>query len=147
MISTELLKFSERQSLVVRIKDDGTIHEYVVCSNYDDTKPEGSKWDWGHYFCTMEGALKYIATECFEPIYKHVLIEVDGNNHIENFIYNTYEEAKTEFDKRFNSYKDDENCCHAEVGTDRNGDTIGELWYQNINCNDDITLKIITVIV
>lgn len=65
MKSRELLKFNERQSLVEITKDNGTI-EYCVCSYYDDNRPEGSKWDWGHYFATMENALKYIVLECFD---------------------------------------------------------------------------------
>ena len=64
MVSRELLKFSDRQSLV-EIKKGNSI-EYCVCSYYDDNRPEGTKWDWGHYFMTMEDALKYIVLECFE---------------------------------------------------------------------------------
>lgn len=64
MKSRELLKFSERQSLVEITK--GNRIEYCVCSYYDDNRPEGSKWDWGHYFNTLEGALKYIVLECFD---------------------------------------------------------------------------------
>lgn len=147
MISTELLKFSDRQSLVARKNDIGEIYEYVVCSHYDDNAPEGSKWDWGHYFSTMEGALKYIATECFSPIHKYVLIEADTNTNVEEHMYNTYEAARKEFDKRFNNYKDDENCCHAEIVDDGNGNTVGELWYESDSYSDDVTLKIIDVIV
>lgn len=64
MKSRELIKFSDRQSLVEITKASGTI-EYCVCSYYSDERPEGSKWDWGHYFQTMEGALRYIVLECF----------------------------------------------------------------------------------
>ena len=64
MISKEILKFNERQSLVERVRDDGTVYEYVVCSYYDDTAPEGSKWTWGHYFKDIKDALKYIFNEC-----------------------------------------------------------------------------------
>lgn len=147
MKSTELLKFNDRQSLVVRTKEDGTIHEYVVCSNYDDTAPEGSKWDWGHYFSTMEGALKYIATRCFTPMYRYVLVETDTNTNIEEKTYNTYDEARKEFDKRFDNYKYDEDCCHSEIVDDGNGNTVGELWYRSESYEDDIKLKIIEVIV
>jgi hypothetical protein len=65
MISKEILKISEKQSLIARIKDDGSIYEYVVCSNYDDNAPEGSKWDWGHYFTAIRDALEYIVLDCF----------------------------------------------------------------------------------
>ena len=147
MKSKELLKFSEKQSLVARIKDDGTVHEYVVCSHYDDNAPEGSKWDWGHYFSTMEGALTYIATRCFSPIHKYVLVEVDTNTNVEERTYNTYDEARKEFDKRFNSYKEDECCHHADIADDGNGNTIGDLWFETDSYYDDIKLKIIDVIV
>lgn len=147
MTSKELLRFSESQSLVARIKEDGTIHEYVVCSNYDNTKPEGSKWDWGHYFCTMENALKYIATECFLPIHRYVLVEADTNTNIDEKTYRTYEEARKEFDKRFNNYKNDEDCCHAELVVDGKGNTVGELWYASGSFSEDVTFKIIDVIV
>lgn len=145
--SKEILKFNATQSLVARIKDDGTVYEYVVCSNYDDTRPEGSKWDWGHYFSTMENALKYIATRCLSPIHRYVLIETDTNNNIEEHTYETYEEARKEFDKRFNNYKSDENCCHAEIVDDGNGNTVGELWYDSEDYDEDVELKIIDVIV
>jgi hypothetical protein len=147
MKSKELLKFNDRQSLVVRTREDGTVHEYVVCSNYNDTAPEGSKWDWGHYFSTMEDALKYIATRCFTPMYRYVLVEADTNTKIEEKTYNTYDEARKEFDKRFNNYKSDENCCHAEVVDDGNGNTVGELWYSSESFTEDVTLKIIEVVV
>lgn len=64
MKSRELLKFSERQSLVEITKANRI--EYCVCSYYNDNAPEGSKWDWGHYFYTLESALKYIVLECFD---------------------------------------------------------------------------------
>ena len=64
--SKEILKFNATQSLVKRVKDDGTVYEYVVCSNYNDNAPEGSKWDWGHYFKDVKDALRYIAEECLE---------------------------------------------------------------------------------
>ena len=64
MKSRELLKFSDKQSLVEITKANRI--EYCVCSYYNDNAPEGSKWDWGHYFYTLESALKYIVLECFD---------------------------------------------------------------------------------
>ena len=66
MSSKEILKFNERQSLVARVRDDGSVYEYVVCSYYNDNAPEGSKWDWGHYFSKIEDALRYIVNECLD---------------------------------------------------------------------------------
>ena len=141
MISTELLKFNATQSLVVRIKDDGTIHEYVVCSNYDDNAPEGSKWDWGHYFMTMEGALKYIATECFSPIHKYVLVETDEDNRISEKSFNDYDSVKREFDSKVSRYRDDEACYHRRYYD--NGNEVNFYFDDDVN----VALKIIDVIV
>lgn len=63
MKSRELLKFNERQSLVEITKENRI--EYCVCSYYNDNAPEGSKWDWGHYFPTLKSALTYIVLDCF----------------------------------------------------------------------------------
>ena len=145
--SKEILKFNATQSLVERVKDDGTVYEYVVCSNYNDNAPEGSKWDWGHYFSTMENALKYIVTRCLSPIHRYVLIETDTNNNIEERTYETYEEARKEFDKRFENYKSVTYCGHAEIVDDGNGNTVGELWFDSDFDDTDIELKIIDVIV
>lgn len=150
MKSVELLKFSERQSLVQIFKENGEHKEYVVCSNYNPDAPEGSKWDWGHYFITMEGALTYIATECFTPIHKYVLIETDTSNNINQRVFNTYGEAKRRFDELYEQYKSDQDCCHAEITDDGNGNTVGEIWFMENsmeNFNEDIKLKIIDVVV
>lgn len=64
MKSRELLKFSDRQSLVEIKSESGNIR-YCVCSHYDDSLPEGSKWDWGHYFSSIRDALEYIVLDCF----------------------------------------------------------------------------------
>lgn len=64
--SKEILKINNRQSLVARMKEDGSVYEYVVCSYYDDNAPEGSKWCWGHYFKEVADALRYIVNECLE---------------------------------------------------------------------------------
>ena len=66
MVSKEIFKFNKRQSLVARVREDDTVYEYIVCSNYNDTQPEGSKWDWGHYFKELKDALKYIVNECLD---------------------------------------------------------------------------------
>lgn len=64
MKSRELLKFSDRQSLVEITSESGEI-QYCVCSYYDEDAPEGSKWYWGHYFTAIKDALEYIVLDCF----------------------------------------------------------------------------------
>lgn len=143
MKTRELLKLNERQSLVEIEKTNST--EYCVCSYYDDNKPEGSKWSWGHYFSSLENAIKYAAIECFKPIHRYVLLEMDTNNNVTEKVFSDYDEAYEEFEKRFYDYSSDESCHHAEIVDDGNGNTVGELWFDDDD--EDIELKIIDVIV
>ena len=142
MKTRELLKLNERQSLVEIEKTNST--EYCVCSYYDDNKPEGSKWSWGHYFSSLENAIKYAAIECFKPIHRYVLLEMDTNNNVTEKVFSDYDEAYEEFEKRFHAYSSDECCFHAKIVDDGNGNTVGELWFDE---DEDIELKIIDVIV
>lgn len=145
MKSREILKLNERYSLV---ETDGKYTPYVVCSCYDDTKPEGSKWNQGQYFCTLEGAIKYAARKCFEPMHRYVLVETDVYNNISEETFYYHEDAYKEFKKRFDDYSSDEDCCLAEITDDENGNIIGKvLFYDKEYSPDDITLKIIDVIV
>lgn len=59
-VNVELMKVNERQSLVAKIIN-GKVHEYVVCSYFDPTQPDGSQWCWGHYFSNLENAMDYVA--------------------------------------------------------------------------------------
>ena len=144
MKSVELLKFSESQSLVQIFKDNGEHKEYCVCSHYDPNAKEGSKWDWGHYFVDMEGALQYIATRCFSPIHRYVLIETDANNNIEEQVFDTYTEARKEFDAKFYDYAAYDDCHHSKVFNDVNENIVGELWFFD---EPDIELKLIEITV
>ena len=114
MKSLELLKFNERQSLVQIFKDNGEHHQYCVCSYYDENKPEGSKWSWGHYFTTMEGALKYIATECFSPIYQYVVIKTDSYREVTEKVFNDYDKAHKAMEEEYKEHRDDEESTYAE---------------------------------
>ena len=109
MKSKELLKFNEIQSLVEITKTDGVreYKEYCVCSCYDDTKSEGSKWCWGHYFTTMESALKYIALDCFSKIKRWALLEItDGR--LETYeVFDDENEAKKSLKERYENYSQD----------------------------------------
>lgn len=50
MKCTELAKLGERSVVEVRDMDTDNVIKYVVCTNFDNSKVYGSKWDWGHYF-------------------------------------------------------------------------------------------------
>lgn len=42
------------------VKTPRGYQHYVVCSNWDETKPEGERWSNGHYFYDKENALRYL---------------------------------------------------------------------------------------
>ena len=146
MKSKELLKINERQSIVEIEKGDRI--EYCVCSYYDDTRPEGSKWDWGHYFSSLEGAIKYAATECFKSMHRYVLIEVDEQMNISEETFHCYEDAYKEFKNRYNEYASYDDCFRAEKREDYKENLVGDLYFTE-DCdgykNDDIRLKLIKV--
>lgn len=145
MKSKELLKLNERFSLVECRKDDsGEIFQYCVCSYYNKNAPEGKKWIWGHYFTELEDAIKYAALHCYAPIHKYVLLEMDTCNNVNEQIFSNYDEAYKMFKERFDNYSSYTECYHAEIVDDGNGNTVGELWF---NDEQDVELKILDVIV
>lgn len=50
MKCTELAKLGERSVVEIRDMDTDNVIKYVVCTNFDNGKAYGSKWDWEHYF-------------------------------------------------------------------------------------------------
>lgn len=50
MKCTELAKLGERSVVEVRNMDTDNVIKYVVCTNFDNSKAYGSKWDWEHNF-------------------------------------------------------------------------------------------------
>lgn len=54
----ELAKVDDTRSLVVWVKDQR--RKFVVCSYYDESRPIGIQWDWGHYFDDIFDAIDYI---------------------------------------------------------------------------------------
>lgn len=117
MKSRELLKLNERQSIVEIEKGNTT--EYCVCSYYDDNKPEGSKWTWGHYFLTLEDAIKYAATKVYTPIHQYVVVvsySFDAEKPV--WFFDTEEEAVAEIRKQFEEEK--------RIQIEENGHVLGE---------------------
>lgn len=49
-----VLKQYKDSFLIVKIRPDNSVHEYVVCRNWN-----GNSWDWGHYFTNIDDALEY----------------------------------------------------------------------------------------
>lgn len=55
MKCTELAKKGNRSLVEIMNTDTERIEKYVVCSNFDNAKAYGSKWDWGTYFDVNNG--------------------------------------------------------------------------------------------
>lgn len=55
---TELLKNGARSLVEVLDIATNEVEKYVVCTNFDNAKAYGSKWDWGHYFDIWSGATR-----------------------------------------------------------------------------------------
>ena len=55
MKCTELAKKGNKSLVEIMNTDTERIEKYVVCSNFDNAKAYGSKWDWGTYFDVNSG--------------------------------------------------------------------------------------------
>ena len=55
MKCTELAKKGNRSLVEIVNTDTERIEKYVVCSNFDNAKAYGNKWDWGTYFDINSG--------------------------------------------------------------------------------------------
>ena len=78
MKTRELIKLNDRHSIVEAIYEQKET-EYVVCSNYDQTKEPGSQWSSGAYCCSLENAIKYAAKHCFKAEYIYVVMEFEDS--------------------------------------------------------------------
>jgi hypothetical protein len=65
MKSIELHKYNNK-SFVLILKDDDTVSQYVICSNYNGNARFGEQWDFGHYFYSFESAVDYWNEEVME---------------------------------------------------------------------------------
>lgn len=61
MKSIELMK-ANNVSLVMLLRDDDTIKEYVVCSDYDATEEIYKQWSNGNYYWDLASALENYRT-------------------------------------------------------------------------------------
>lgn len=111
MKSRELLKLDNQRSLIEIEKANTT--EYAIVSYYDDSKSEGNKWCWGHYFSSLENAIKYAATKVYSPIHQYVVVvsySFDAEKPV--WFFDTEEEAVAEIRKQF----EEEKRIHIEEG-------------------------------
>ena len=143
MKTRELLKLNSRYSIVEATYESKPT-EYVVCANYNPKAEPYRQWDNGQYFIDLEGAVQYAALRIYAPIHRYILIETDSWNNITEKVFSDYTEAFEEFKKRFDNYALDETCHHAKIVDDGNGNTVGELHFEE---GEDIELKIIDIIV
>ena len=80
--------------------------EYCVCSYYDPNASEGNQWCWGHYFYTLEDAIKYAATKVYSPIHQYVVVvsySFDREKSV--WFFDTEEEAISCIRKQFEEEK------------------------------------------
>lgn len=117
MKSRELLKLDNQRSLIEIEKANTT--EYAIVSYYDDNKSEGNKWCWGHYFSSLENAIKYAATKVYTPIHQYVVV-VSYSFDVEKsvWLFDTEEEAIEAIKKQFEEEK--------RIQIEENGRVLGE---------------------
>ena len=142
-----IMKLTESKTLVERRRDDGSLIEYIIC---DGIKPvengESNEYEWarGMYSFTLEGIIKTAALYCYEPIYRYVVTEVDSYHDSVEHVYDTYEEAKREMEKRFNRLREDEYCTDYEYSS-IDGDS-ALLWFKEDDGSELwVQLKLIEV--
>lgn len=75
-ICIEIAKNEERS--VIMITDlKGNVEQYVGCSYFDNRKPYGTKWQWGHYFGNdVKGAMDWLYDVPKMPISYERLSEI-----------------------------------------------------------------------
>lgn len=81
--------YMRTRHLLARLNEDGTVYEYVVCSNYN-----GSEWDFGHYFKNITEAVMYF--EMYPQINPHRLSEI-ASLCVEGLIEDDYDSAMEYF--------------------------------------------------
>ena len=142
-----IMKLTESKTLVERRRDDGSFYEYIICDCIRPVvngEPNEYEWDSGMYSFTLEGIIKTAALYCYEPIYRYVVTEVDSYHDSVEHVYDTYDEAKREMEKRFNRLRDDEYCTYYEYNS-IDGDSV-LLWFEEDDSNELwVQLKLIEV--
>ena len=103
-----IMKLTDRHTLVERRRDNGEIMEYIICNGIkpvENGEPNEYEWASGMYAYSIEGAIKTAALRCYEPIYRYVLVGTDSRNNIIEDIFDDYEKARIEFEKRIQENK------------------------------------------
>lgn len=136
-----IMKLTESKTLVERRRDDGSLIEYIICDGIkpvENREPNDYEWASGMYSFTLEGIIKTAALYCYEPIYRYVVTEVDSYHDSVEHVYDTYDEAKREMEKRFNrlrEYCTDYDYEYSSIDGDSallwfKEDDSSELWVQ-----------------
>lgn len=141
----QIIKLTERKTLVERRRDDGTIIEYIICTNLtpvENGEPNEYYWDHGEYSFTLEGIIKRAALACFDPIYRYVVVEAEIGCDIEEKCFERYEDAHRYMEETFKKYRDSENSTYHEYKAGIN-EEIGTIWYGD----EVVQLKLIKITV
>jgi hypothetical protein len=69
-MTIELMKKGSRS---VVLWQTGERRQFVTCTDFDPTKPEGSQWIWGHYFQSLVSAVDDI----MDKAHYFEVVEVD----------------------------------------------------------------------
>ena len=135
------MKLTDRHTLVERRRDNGEIIEYIICNGIkpvENGEPNEYCWESGMYAFTLEGAIKTAALRCYTPVYRYVLIGTDSHNNIREDIFDDYEKARIEFEKRIKEHEEDKECFRVEYYNDN----WVECYYEDEN---NIALELIKV--
>lgn len=141
-----IMQITKEKTLVERRKDNGEVIEYIICHNLVPVTGKENEYTWssGMYSYTLEGILKTAALKCFEPVYKYVLIESDGEDMEEN-TFDTYEEARKIYEERVDFYREREDCILSEswAGIEEEGTRV--IFSEVKNCSQSVVIKLITI--
>lgn len=141
-----IMQITKEKTLVERRKDNGEVIEYIICHNLVPVteKENEYKWDRGMYSFTLEGILKTAALKCFEPVYKYVLMESNGED-IEERVLDTYEDARKIYEERVDFYKERENCILSESWASMEEDGTRIIFEELKNCSQSVVIKLISI--
>ena len=102
-MKSELLEKIGEKYLVKVEKADRV--EYVICADYDETREEGSKWSYGHYFGSIRDA---VMSQEKPKSYYSVIIIPDDSLEREYAVVDDLEEAYSYVENFLRYITDDE---------------------------------------
>lgn len=90
-----VLKIDGEYALIARVREDGTVHEYVVAWCY---KKETDSWGQGHYFSDIVEAVCYFDKGLEQKLRLHKLIKVLTDPDVDEY------EKEDEYDNFMRDY-------------------------------------------